>query len=93
MNTTYLINLSDVFRLGAPIREPERIHGGDATSASLIELIQKAKYHQCPFAISLINLQNDIIEINTMFQNTVSLLKTTIVVSHGGFRSKKCLME
>ncbi len=28
MNTTHLVNLCDVFKLGIPIGEPERIHGG-----------------------------------------------------------------
>lgn len=44
-----------------------------------------------PFATSLIKLQNDIIEINTAFQNTVSLLKTQIVVSHGDLDQKNVL--
>lgn len=72
------------------ITEPEfDIH----SNASLIELFQKAKYHQCPFATSLIKLQNDIIEINTAFQNTVSLLKTQIVVSHGDLDQKNVLWD
>jgi thiamine kinase-like enzyme len=33
----------------------------------------------------------DIIEINTAFQNTVSLLKTQIVVSHGDLDQKNVL--
>lgn len=28
MNTAHLINLCDVFKLGIPISDPERIHGG-----------------------------------------------------------------
>lgn len=72
------------------ITEPEfDIH----SNANLIELIQKANYHQCPFATSLIKLQNDIIEINTVFQNTVSLLKTQIVVSHGDLDQKNVLWD
>ncbi|MFT4060267.1 MAG: aminoglycoside phosphotransferase family protein [Legionella sp.] len=43
------------------ITEPEfDIH----SNTHLIELIQKANYHQCLFATSLIKLQNDIIDIN-----------------------------
>lgn len=70
------------------ITEPEfDIH----SNAYLMELIQKAKHHQCSFVTSLINLQNDIIEINTAYQNTVSLLKTQLVISHGDLDPKNVL--
>ncbi len=63
------------------------------SSANLIELTQKAQHHQCPFSTELIKLQDDIIEINTAFQNMLPLLKTQIVVSHGDLDQKNVLWD
>lgn len=72
------------------ITEPEfDIH----SNAVLMKLIQKAKHHQCPFSMALIELQSDILAINSAFQNTVSYLKTQIVVSHGDLDQKNVLWD
>jgi Ser/Thr protein kinase RdoA (MazF antagonist) len=72
------------------ITEPEfDIH----SSAYLIEVIQKAKHHQCPFSNTLIELQSDILVINTAFQNSVFLLKKQVVVSHGDLDQKNVLWD
>ncbi|HBD9275097.1 TPA: aminoglycoside phosphotransferase family protein [Legionella pneumophila] len=65
------------------------IHSND----KLIELIQKANLCNCPFANELTALQQDIISINTSFQNSLPALKNHIVISHGDLDQKNVLWD
>lgn len=72
------------------ITEPEfDIHPND----KLIELIQKANLFNCPFANELTALRQDIISINTAFQNSLPALKKHILISHGDLDQKNVLWD
>ena len=65
------------------------IHSND----NLVELFNKAQNYHCPFAAQLIENQNLITEINTIYQDTIPLLKKQIVVSHGDLDQKNVLWD
>lgn len=72
------------------IAEPEfDVH----STETLIQLIQKANNYNCPFAANLTALQQDILAINTAYQNTLPQLKQHIVVSHGDLDQKNVLWD
>lgn len=60
---------------------------------TLIELFNKAQKYHCPFAAKLIDNQNAITEINTVYQDSIPLLKEQIVVSHGDLDQKNVLWD
>lgn len=65
------------------------VHSNDR----LLELIRRALNYKCSFATTLKELQNDIIAMNTAYQNTFHLLKNQIVVSHGDLDQKNVLWD
>lgn len=79
----HLINL-DVPEIAEPVFD---VHSND----SLLTLMQKANSCSCPFVATLTELQNDITEINTAYQNTIPILKQQVVVSHGDLDPKNVL--
>ena len=81
----HLINL-DVPEIAEPVFD---VHSND----SLLALIQKANNCSCPFAAILTKLQHDITTINTVYQNTLPLLKQQVVVSHGDLDPKNVLWD
>lgn len=72
------------------IAEPEfDVHSNE----TLTQLIKKANSYSCPFAAELTALQQNILAINTAYQNTLPQLKQQIVVSHGDLDQKNVLWD
>ena len=81
----HLINL-DVPEITTPGFD---IHSND----NLIELFNKARNYHCPFVAKLLENQNVITKTNTIYQDTIPLLKEQIVVSHGDLDQKNVLWD
>lgn len=58
------------------------------SNKKLARLFHKAQRFHCPFSTLLEENQNAIFEMNTDYQNTLPLLKTEFVISHGDLDQK-----
>lgn len=63
------------------------------TNQKILELLDKAKNFNCPFARDLKKNQNNILVSNEAYQNAIPTLKTDTVISHGDLDQKNVLWD
>ena len=69
MNNTHLVSLCDVFKLGTPISEPERIHGG------LLHIMWRIRTEKASYAIKQLSPNIDLTNIYKVHRNSSLLDK------------------
>lgn len=63
------------------------------TNQKILEVFDKAKNFNCPFATNLLKNQKNILAANESYQKAIPILKTQNIVSHGDLDQKNVLWD